>query len=30
VNSVVALLLTWYADVRTPNDAPVFAVTPED
>jgi predicted MFS family arabinose efflux permease len=28
VNSVVALALTWYADVRTPANAPALAVTP--
>jgi predicted MFS family arabinose efflux permease len=30
VNSVVALLLTWYADVRTPAGAPPLAVAPVD
>jgi MFS family permease len=28
VNSLVALVLTWYADVRTPADAPALAVNP--
>ena len=28
VNSVVALALAWYADVRTPPGAPLLATTP--
>ena len=30
VNALVALFLTWYADVRTPDNAPALAVTPVD
>jgi MFS family permease len=30
VNAVVALFLTWYADVRTPDNAPEYALTPAD
>ncbi|MEY2452662.1 MAG: hypothetical protein QOD92_2236 [Acidimicrobiaceae bacterium] len=30
VNSVVALLLTWYADVRTPTNAEPLAMAPAD
>jgi MFS family permease len=30
VNAVFAVFLTWYADVRTPEDAPLLALAPSD